>query len=41
MIKVKNAEAHAEGMYLSGVGVARQRKVLFYDQFSNSVRSSS
>ena len=30
VLKVKNAEAQAEGMYLSGVGVARQRKVWIY-----------
>ena len=28
ILKVKNAEAQAEGMYLSGVGVARQRKAI-------------
>ena len=28
IVRVKNAEAQAEGMYLSGVGVARQRKAI-------------
>ena len=28
ILRVKNAEAQAEGMYLSGVGVARQRKAI-------------
>jgi regulator of protease activity HflC (stomatin/prohibitin superfamily) len=28
ILVVKNAEAHSEGMYLSGVGVARQRKAI-------------
>lgn len=47
IVKVKNAEAEAESMYLSGVGVARQRKAImdgFRDnlvEFSSTVVGSS
>ena len=43
VVKVKRAEAEAESMYLSGVGVARQRKAIMDGlkdsivQFSNNV----
>jgi regulator of protease activity HflC (stomatin/prohibitin superfamily) len=47
IVKVKKAEAEAESMYLSGVGVARQRKAImdgFRDnlvEFTSSVEGSS
>jgi len=47
ILVVKNAEAYSEGMYLSGVGVARQRKAIMdglkdsVGQFSNKVGDTS
>eukprot|EP01036_Dinobryon_divergens_P035201 gene35201-45589_t len=47
VLKVKNAEAQAEGMYLSGIGVARQRKAIMDGlrdsivQFHSEVSDSS
>ena len=40
VVKVKRAEAEAESMYLSGVGVARQRKAIM-DGFRRADNSSS
>lgn len=47
ILVVKNAEAYSEGMYLSGVGVARQRKAIMdglkdsVGQFSSKVGDTS
>jgi len=47
ILKVKRAEAEAESMYLSGVGVARQRKAIMMGlkdsivDFSSSVQGAS
>jgi len=47
ILVVKNAEAYSEGMYLSGVGIARQRKAIMdglrdsVGQFSTNVSDTS
>jgi len=41
VVKVKRAEAEAEAMYLSGVGVARQRKAIMDGFRENLVRFSA